>query len=139
MYAYCSFAEFTWRAPMYVRQYVSAHVCHRSCLLAYVFVPKKQYSTTCSWLANLQAMSDWNIRPGSRVLVHAGSSGVGTWVVQTAKVRTNNTYTVHRIRASFCTVSFADCTDLVLMTCAESASSAFCEDSPLSQYLYRSP
>ncbi len=31
-------------------------------------------------------MSDWNIKSGSRVLVHAGSSGVGTWVVQTAKV-----------------------------------------------------
>ncbi|DBB10086.1 TPA: hypothetical protein ACH3X3_001675 [Trebouxia sp. C0006] len=39
-------------------------------------------SLTC-W----QAMSDWNIRPGSRVLVHAGSSGVGTWVLQTAKLR----------------------------------------------------
>jgi len=34
----------------------------------------------------MQAMSDWNIKSGSRVLVHAGSSGVGTWVVQTAKV-----------------------------------------------------
>lgn len=33
-----------------------------------------------------QAMSDWNIKSGDRVLVHAGSSGVGTWVVQTAKV-----------------------------------------------------
>ena len=31
-------------------------------------------------------MSDWNIKSGSRVLVHAGSSGVGTWVVQIAKV-----------------------------------------------------
>lgn len=35
----------------------------------------------------MQAMSDWDIKSGSRVLVHAGSSGVGTWVVQTAKVR----------------------------------------------------
>ena len=34
----------------------------------------------------LQAMSDWAIKAGSRVLVHAGSSGVGTWVVQIAKV-----------------------------------------------------
>ena len=74
---------------MYVSQYVDAHVCHRSPLLAYLFVPQKQISTTCSWLETLQAMSDWNIRPGSRVLVHAGSSGVGTWVVQTAKVRTD--------------------------------------------------
>lgn len=35
---------------------------------------------------NTQAMSDWSIQAGSRVLVHAGSSGVGTWVVQIAKV-----------------------------------------------------
>ena len=34
----------------------------------------------------MQAMSDWDIKSGSRVLVHAGSSGVGTWVVQIAKV-----------------------------------------------------
>ena len=34
----------------------------------------------------MQAMSDWSIQAGSRVLVHAGSSGVGTWVVQIAKV-----------------------------------------------------
>ena len=35
----------------------------------------------------LQAMSDWAIKSGSRVLVHAGSSGVGTWVLQIAKVQ----------------------------------------------------
>ena len=34
----------------------------------------------------MQAMSDWSVQAGSRVLVHAGSSGVGTWVVQIAKV-----------------------------------------------------
>ncbi|KAL3159742.1 hypothetical protein ABBQ38_010148 [Trebouxia sp. C0009 RCD-2024] len=34
-----------------------------------------------------KAMSDWDIKPESRVLVHAGSSGVGTWVLQTAKLR----------------------------------------------------
>lgn len=34
-----------------------------------------------------QAMSDWEIKSGSRVLVHAGSSGVGTWVLQIAKLR----------------------------------------------------
>ncbi|KAL3157718.1 hypothetical protein ABBQ32_012147 [Trebouxia sp. C0010 RCD-2024] len=34
-----------------------------------------------------QAMSDWDIKPESRVLVHAGSSGVGTWVLQMAKLR----------------------------------------------------
>lgn len=40
------------------------------------------YSVPC-----LQAMSDWDIKSGSRVLVHAGSSGVGTWVLQIAKVQ----------------------------------------------------
>ena len=38
-------------------------------------------------LGYLQAMSDWDIKSGSRVLVHAGSSGVGTWVLQIAKVQ----------------------------------------------------